>query len=138
LFQIHQAEYKGDSRSYIEANFSFESSTAQAPAEFFIYTSNPNDPKINSVELTSPNGVKYTTQLSDLHDINVIKIDAVINEVCHFICLHKTWDSSSLYNVIFTICETFWISSYNFPKLLSSLYLYYEVQERLLFENTLT
>lgn len=80
--QIHQAEYKGDSRSYVEANFSFESSSTQSPAEFFIYTSNPNDPKINSVELTSPNGVKYTTQLSDLHDINVIKIDALINEVC--------------------------------------------------------
>lgn len=79
--QIHQAEYKGDSRSYVEANFSFESSSTQNPAEFFIYTSNPNDPKINSVELTSPNGVKYTTQLSDLHDINVIKIDALINEV---------------------------------------------------------
>lgn len=79
--QIHQAEYKGDSRSYVEANFSFESSSTQNPAEFFIYTSNPNDPKINSVELTSPNGIKYTTQLSDLHDINVIKIDALINEV---------------------------------------------------------
>jgi len=65
----------------VEANFSFESSAVQSPAEFFIYTSNPNDPKINRVELISPNGVKYTTQLSDLHDINVIKIDAVINEV---------------------------------------------------------
>jgi len=74
-------EYKGDSRSYIESNFSFESTASQSPAEFFIYTSNPNDPKINSVELTSPNGVKFTTQLSDLHDINVIKIDATINEV---------------------------------------------------------
>jgi hypothetical protein len=81
LLQIHQTEYKGDSRSYIESNFSFESTSAQTPAEFFIYTSNPNDPKINSVELTSPNGVKFTTQLSDLHDINVIKIDATINEV---------------------------------------------------------
>ncbi|CAG7818395.1 unnamed protein product [Allacma fusca] len=77
---IHQAEYKGDSRAYIESNFSFEATAAQSPAEFFIYTSNPNDPKINSVELTSPNGAKFTTQLSDLHDINVIKIDAVINE----------------------------------------------------------
>lgn len=81
--QIHQAEYKGDSRTYIESNFSFEATAAQSPAEFFIYTSNPNDPKVNSVELTSPTGVKYTTQLSDLHDINVIKIDAVINEVRH-------------------------------------------------------
>ncbi|OXA62643.1 Calcium-activated chloride channel regulator 1 [Folsomia candida] len=77
---IHQAEYKGDSRSYVEANFSFESAVSQSPAEFFIYTSNPNDPKINSVELTSPSGLSYTTQLSDLHDINVIKIDALINE----------------------------------------------------------
>ena len=68
-------------RSYIESNFSFESNAIQTQGEFFIYTSNPNDPKINSVELTSPNGVKYTTQLSDLHDINVIKIDAVINEI---------------------------------------------------------
>lgn len=76
--QIHQEEFKGDSPKYVESSFSFDSS--QSPAEFYIYIPTPIDPKVNTVELTSPSGTRFTDQLSYLHDINVIKIDAVIDQ----------------------------------------------------------
>lgn len=76
--QVHQEEFKGDAPSFVESSFSFDAS--QAPGEFYIYIPNPFDPKVNKVELTSPSGTRYTDQLSLLHDINVIKIDAVIDQ----------------------------------------------------------
>jgi len=78
MFQIHQEEFKGDAPTFVESQFSFDPSPS--PAEFYIYIPNPIDPKVNKVELTSPQGVKYTDQLSVLHDINVIKIDARIDQ----------------------------------------------------------
>lgn len=78
VLQVHQEEFKGDAPSFVESSFSFDAS--QAPAEFYIYIPNPIDPKVNKVELTSPSGTRYTDQLSLLHDINVIKIDAIIDQ----------------------------------------------------------
>ncbi len=78
VLQVHQEEFKGDAPSFVESSFSFDAS--QTPAEFYIYIPNPIDPKVNKVELTSPSGTRYTDQLSLLHDINVIKIDAIIDQ----------------------------------------------------------
>lgn len=64
----------------MESSFSFDVSHAATPAEFHIYVPNPIDPKVNKVELTSPSGMKYTDQTSTLHDINVIKIGAKIDQ----------------------------------------------------------
>ncbi|CAL8076188.1 unnamed protein product [Orchesella dallaii] len=75
---VHQQEFKGDAPCLVNGTFSI--STSQAPSEFYVYIANPIDPKVNRVEVTSPTGVKYSDQLSLLHDINVIKIDAIIDQ----------------------------------------------------------
>ncbi|CAG7835179.1 unnamed protein product [Allacma fusca] len=75
---IHQEEFHGDAPAIVHSSFSFDAEST--PAQFHIYIPNPIDPKVNKVELTSPSGRTFTDQLSYLHDINVIKIDASIDQ----------------------------------------------------------
>ncbi|CAG7734213.1 unnamed protein product, partial [Allacma fusca] len=76
---VHQEEYSGDLVTHVQGNFSYTQTHGNGKGDFWILTANPFNPKINSFELTSPTGVKYTTY-SEFPIINVIGMKETINE----------------------------------------------------------